>query len=213
MSICEIMSKNCHFFCLSVARPPSFYTIKEKFERKLCIISAIFCEMLAFYRNISKYWARGRISPETTIGIWVLSGEISKRDMGLLKRNIGYGQFTCGNDKFYSLIQYLPSVTQRHLGAWKVMWERQQLGRRAGALDIDLMSDQPGKQTSKLLSSLLGAVFEKRWKMLEGRATQVDLILLLAFQLVKRGGQTRYVRVFWIRCDVCSNSWLCSILL
>ncbi len=55
--------------------------------------------MLAFYRNTSKYWARGRISPETTIGIWVLSGEISKRDMGLLKRNIGYGQimplYTC----------------------------------------------------------------------------------------------------------------------
>ena len=48
--------------------------------------------MLAFNRNMSKYWARGRISPEITVGIWVLSGEISKRDMGLLKRNIGYGQ-------------------------------------------------------------------------------------------------------------------------
>ena len=36
------------------------------------------------------------------------------------------------------------------------MWEMQQLGRRAGALDIDLMSSQPGKQTNKLLSSLLG---------------------------------------------------------
>ena len=35
----------------------------------------------------------------------------------------------------------------RHLGAWKVIWEMQQLGRRAGALDIDLMSNQPGKQT------------------------------------------------------------------
>ena len=52
------------------------------------------------------------------------------------------------------------------------MWEMQQLGRRAGALDmdIDLMSKQPGKQKNKLLSSLLGVVLEKRWKMFEGRA-------------------------------------------
>ena len=41
------------------------------------------------------------------------------------------------------------------------MWEMQQLGRRAGALDIDLMSSQPGKQTNKLLSSLLGVVLER----------------------------------------------------
>ena len=60
------------------------------------------------------------------------------------------------------------------------MWEMQQLGRRARALDIDLMSSQPGKQTSKLLSSLLGVVLEKRWKMFESRAAQVVLILLLS---------------------------------
>ena len=47
-----------------------------------------------------------------------------------------------------------------------------------GALDIDLMSNQPGKQT--LLSSLLGVVLEKRWKMFEGRAAQVALISLLS---------------------------------
>ena len=88
--------------------------------------------------------------------------------------------FTCGNDKFYSLNRYLPSVTQRHLGAWKVMWEMQQLGRRAGALNIDLMSKQPGKQKNKLLSSLLGVVLEKRWKMFEGRAAQAVLISLLS---------------------------------
>ena len=41
------------------------------------------------------------------------------------------------------------------------MWEIQQLGRRAGALDIDLM-------------------LEKRWKMFEGRAVQVVLISLLS---------------------------------
>ena len=60
------------------------------------------------------------------------------------------------------------------------MWEMQQLGRRAGALDIDLMSKQPGKQKNKLLSSLLGVVLEKRWKMFEGRAVQVVLISLLS---------------------------------
>ena len=27
------------------------------------------------------------------------------------------------------------------------MWEMQQLGRRAGALDVDLMSNQPGEMT------------------------------------------------------------------
>ena len=41
------------------------------------------------------------------------------------------------------------------------MWEIQQLGERAGALDIDLM-------------------LEKRWKMFEGRAVQVALISLLS---------------------------------
>ena len=60
------------------------------------------------------------------------------------------------------------------------MWEMQQLGRRAGALDIEMMSNQPGKQTEKLLSFLLGVTLEKRWKMFEGRAAQVDLISLLS---------------------------------
>ncbi len=60
------------------------------------------------------------------------------------------------------------------------MWEMQQLGRRAGALDIDLMSNQPGKRTNRLLSSLLGVVLEKRRKMFEGRAVQVALISLLS---------------------------------
>ena len=60
------------------------------------------------------------------------------------------------------------------------MWEMQQLGRRASALDIDPMSSQPGKQTNKLLSSLLGVVLEKRWKMFECRAVQAVLISLLS---------------------------------
>jgi hypothetical protein len=60
------------------------------------------------------------------------------------------------------------------------MWEMKQLGRRAEVLNIDLMSKQPGKQKNKLLSSLLGVVLEKRWKMFEGRAAQVVLISLLS---------------------------------
>ena len=47
------------------------------------------------------------------------------------------------------------------------------------SVDIDMMSSQPGKQTNKLLSSLLGVVLEKRWKMFEGRALQDVLISLL----------------------------------
>ena len=46
------------------------------------------------------------------------------------------------------------------LGAWKVMWEMQQLGRRAGALDIGLISNQPGKQT--LLSSSAQGLDERK---------------------------------------------------
>ena len=55
-----------------------------------------------------------------------------------------------------------------------------------------------------------GCIREKRWKMFEGRAVQAVLISLLStvFLLMKRGGQNRYVRVFWIRCDVCGSSWL-----
>ena len=40
------------------------------------------------------------------------------------------------------------SVTQRHLGVSKAMWVMQQLGRRVGALDVDLISSQPGKAMS-----------------------------------------------------------------
>ena len=53
-----------------------------------------------------------------------------------------------------------------------------QLGGRAGALDIDLMSNQPEERRCDRLCS--GVILEKRWKMFEGRAAQVDLILLLS---------------------------------
>ena len=58
----------------------------------------------------------------------------------------------------------------------------QQLWRRAGALDIDLMSSQPGKQTNNqpAIVSAWGCIREKRWKMFEGRAVQVVLISLLS---------------------------------
>ena len=61
------------------------------------------------------------------------------------------------------------------------MWEMQQLGRRAGALDIDLMSDQSEERRFSPEGRFCsGGVFEKRWKMFEGRAAQVDLISLLS---------------------------------
>ncbi len=51
-------------------------------------------------------------------------------------------------------------------------------GRRAGTLDIDLMPNQPGGGRCDRLCS--GVVSEERWKMFEGRAAQVALILLLS---------------------------------
>ncbi len=53
-----------------------------------------------------------------------------------------------------------------------------QLGRRAGALDVDLMSNKPEERRCYRLCS--GFVLEKRWKMFESRAAQVALILLLS---------------------------------
>ena len=38
-------------------------------------------------------------------------------------------------------------MTQRHSGVGKVMWVMQQLERRAGALDVDLISNQPEGMT------------------------------------------------------------------
>ena len=49
------------------------------------------------------------------------------------------------------------------------MWEMQQLGRRAGAVDVDLKSHQPGERT--LLSSSAQGIDEKDAAMFEGRAT------------------------------------------
>ena len=50
------------------------------------------------------------------------------------------------------------------------MWEMQQLGRRAGALDVELMSNQPEEMT--LLSSSAQGLDERKyhWTMFEGRA-------------------------------------------
>ena len=54
----------------------------------------------------------------------------------------------------------------------------EQLGRRAVALDVSLMSKQPGERRCYRLCS--GFVLEKRWKTFESRAAQVVLILLLS---------------------------------
>ena len=58
------------------------------------------------------------------------------------------------------------------------MWEMQQLGRRAGALDVNLISNRPGERRCDRLCS--GVVLEKIWKMFEGRAVQVVLISMLS---------------------------------
>ena len=58
------------------------------------------------------------------------------------------------------------------------MWEIQQPGRRAGAPDVDLMSNQPGEMTLLVVCSRVEC--EKRWKMFEGRAEQVVMFSLLS---------------------------------
>jgi hypothetical protein len=93
------------------------------------------------------------------------------------------------------------------------MWEMQQLGRRAGALNIDLMLKQPGKQKwrisleYKLLSSLLGVVLE-RWKMFEGRAAQAVMISLLSTDEAR--GINSFPDVHCECLDLCEgcSSWL-----
>ncbi len=48
-----------------------------------------------------------------------------------------HGSYTCGNDiKLLSADPVPASVMQRYSSVVKVMWEMQQLGRRAGALDV-----------------------------------------------------------------------------
>ena len=68
----------------------------------------------------------------------------------------------------------------------------EQLGRRAGALDVDLMSNQPEERRCYRPSS--GVVLEKRWKMFEGRAAQAGLISLLSTGEAR--GANSILRVF-----------------
>ena len=58
------------------------------------------------------------------------------------------------------------------------MWEMQQLGRRAGALGVDLTSHRPGEMM--LFSSSAQGFDERNATMFKGRAVQADLISLLS---------------------------------
>ena len=75
----------------------------------------------------------------------------------------------------YPLIWLPASVTQRHSGVGKVMWVMQQLERRAGALDVDLISNQPEGMTLTVFCSEVGC--EKIWKMFGSRASKAVLIM------------------------------------
>ena len=68
------------------------------------------------------------------------------------------------------------------------MWEMQQLGRRAGALDVDLMSNQLGEMAFS--SSAQGLNARKDGGC--SRAAPSRLSCSHCFPLVMRGGQTRY---------------------
>ena len=78
----------------------------------------------------------------------------------------------------YPLIWLPASVTQKHSGVGKVMWVMQQLGRRAGALDVDLISNQPEGMTLAVFCSEVGC--EKIWKMFGSRASKAVMISLLS---------------------------------
>ena len=60
------------------------------------------------------------------------------------------------------------------------MWVMQQLGRRAGALDVDLKSHRHWLGEMMLLSSSALELDVRDAAMFEGRAAQVDLISLLS---------------------------------
>ena len=60
------------------------------------------------------------------------------------------------------------------------MWVMQQLGRRAGTLDVDLKSHRHRLGEMMLLSSSALELDVRDAAMFEGRAAQVDLISLLS---------------------------------
>ena len=83
----------------------------------------------------------------------------------------------------------------------------QQPGRRAGAPDVDLMSNQPGEMTLLVVCSRVEC--EKRWKMFEGRAEQVVLISPLSTGDARGSKGDKLVTVgVLICCEGCSNSWM-----
>ena len=77
------------------------------------------------------------------------------------------------------------------------MWKMQQLVRRAGALDVDLMSINPRRDVVIVFCS--GVVLEKIWKLFEGRAAWVALISLLST------GDARGANPFLSVCGICCD--------
>ena len=77
------------------------------------------------------------------------------------------------------------------------MWVMQQLERRSGALDVDLISNQPEGMTLTVFCSEAGC--EKIWKMFGSRASKVVLISLLSTgtcNSLARGADS----VLWVCC-------------
>ena len=80
------------------------------------------------------------------------------------------------------------------------MWVMQQLGRRAGALDVDLKSHRHRLGEMMLLSSSALELDVRDAAMFEGRVAQVDPISLLSTGGA-RGGKLVTVNVF----DLCEG--------
>ena len=75
------------------------------------------------------------------------------------------------------------------------MWVMQQLERRSGALDVDLISNQPGEVT--LLSSSAQGLDEREYGQCS-RAAPLRLTLISLLSTGEARGANSILRVYWI---------------
>ena len=91
------------------------------------------------------------------------------------------------------------------------MWEMQQLGRRASAVDVDLKSHRHRLGEMMLLSSFALELDVRDAAMFEGRAAQVDLNSL--FSTGEARGTNLSLSTCLICCEECSSNCGYKILL
>ena len=101
------------------------------------------------------------------------------------------------------------------------MWEMQQQGRRAGALDVDLISNRLGEMTVFVVCSGLRAVGldERVWKIFEVRQyrprLETDLISVLSTGEARGANSSLWVCGIRVRCAAngCAGALSCAVSL